>query len=59
MTEPTKAPSPVYLCFTAKHDEADALRRYRERFGTDPEEMFSEKLNLWLGPIPQQENVLQ
>lgn len=51
-------PSPVgnpYLCFTQDHDQADALRRYRQRFGVEPSEIRTEKRVLWLGPIPAKE----
>ena len=39
--------------FTVDHDEADAARRFEQRYGQPPEYIVEDRGVLWVGPIPE------
>ena len=44
----------AYLAFTSNTDLERAKRRFREKFGVDPEHHFIENNILMIGPVPNQ-----
>ena len=42
----------LYRCFSLDHDEDVAAAAFERRYGCQPEWVFEERNNLWVGPIP-------
>lgn len=54
MTNKKQRSEVYWLAFTASHDEKDAVKIFVQRFGFQPEKIFTEKRVLWLGPISRE-----
>jgi hypothetical protein len=55
MKTETEKPKDFYLTFTKSHNQMDAVRRFVERFGRQPEQIKVEGMTLKLGPVAKDE----
>jgi hypothetical protein len=46
-----------YLVFSLDHDREKAITEFEKRFGKKPEKITEDCNYLWLGPIPEKEEV--